>query len=72
VLRGAVLRLSASIQVGPTTFSSGGGMTAPPSTVTQAEKLPLCHIYSLLYLYCLGRARQPIAASSIAEEHSTV
>lgn len=47
-------------------------MAISPSTVTWSKRLPLCHIYLLLYPYCLGRARQPTVASSIAEKHNTI
>lgn len=72
LFREAALRLWASIQVGPTTFSSSGGMASPFGTVTWAERLSLCHIYLLPYPYHLGRARQLTVASSTAEKHNTI
>lgn len=52
----------------------GGGMAVPPGMVTQAERLPLYHIY---YTYCHipaapGSIRQPTVANSTAEEHDAI
>lgn len=60
--------------LGPAMSSSGGGMAAPPGMVTQAERLPLYHMY---YTYCHnpaapGSIRQPTVASSTAEEHDAI
>lgn len=70
--RGCAWALSQHTGLGPTTFSSSGGMAVPPGTVTWAKRLPLCHIHFLPYPYHLGRARQPTVASSIAEENDTI